>query len=253
MRSLIVGEGRLAVALAEEFGRSGVETERRSGLSSLDWGRLRGAQRADQIILVPGSDLTAPVAELVDGPRWLVCSWARDPIDARARVAGSALLGEKAALERGGAVLRLSTVFGRGSDDNVTRLARLARRYHVVGGFEDGGMLVQPLHVDDLAALAGCHLQSPSSGCFDVAGPEVLPLGEVWQCVGEILGVRSRYRRLPPRLVRVLERLATGSREPIDWRTGRLPIDIQPVRALFDWHPLPFGIRIEQGVHEAVE
>lgn len=254
MHSVVVGEGFLAATLVEQVARSGVAIERAPLPRDPDAALPLGGQRADQIVVLlgPGECLTERMVECIDGPRWLVCSPASETFIAGVRDTGPAHVAEEAALRRGGTVVHLSALFGRGGDDNVTRLALFARRYRTMGRNEDPGRLVQPLHVDDLAALVGCHLRRPSSGCFDAAGPEVLPVAELWQSVAEILGVRSRSMRIPPRLVRALDRRGTGSREAIDWGTAPAPANIDPARARFGWHPLPLGIRIEQGVREAV-
>lgn len=254
MRSVIVGEGHVAAALAEQLGRSGVSIRRVRQPGDAELALLLGSQHVDQVVVAPdpGGGPAVRVVERVDGPRWLVCSWARDVIDSRGRATEPARLAEEVALQRGGTVLCLSTVFGRGGDDNVTRLARFVRRYRSIVRVENGDRLVQPLHVDDLAALVGFHLHRPSGGCFEIAGPEVLPISELWQSVAEILGVRSRGMRVPSRLVRVLDPRGTGSRALVDWGEAHAPVDTHPARVRFDWHPLPLGIRIEQGVHEAV-
>jgi hypothetical protein len=254
MRSLIVGDGYLAAALAEQLERSGVSIERARRCHDSELALLLGAQHVDQVVVVPRPDggATAQVVERVDGPRWVVCSWARDVIDSRSRPAEPARFAEEVALQRGGTVLRLSTVFGRGGDDDITRLARFVHRYRTIVRVENGDRLVQPLHVDDFVALVGGHLHRPSSGCFEIAGPETLPVAELWESVVEILGVRSRGMRVPSRLVRVLDRRGTGQRIVGDWGEGHARVDTRPARERFDWCPLPLGIRIEQGVHEAI-
>jgi len=248
MRSLIVGDGYLAGVLAEQLRRFDVSIERvtRRGGSGLD--RLLGAQRFDQVVVAPepGSAHSDGLIDRVDGPRWVVCSWARDGADSPAGLA------TEVALQRGGTVLGLSTIFGRGGDDTISQLARFVRRFRTIVGLENDDRLVQPLHVDDLSALIRGHLHRPSSGCVEVAGPEALPVAELWQSVAEILGVRSRSMRVSPHLVRLLDPRGTVSRAVIDWRDEHAPVDIRPARTQFGWHPVPLGIRIEQGVHEAI-
>ena len=111
--------------------------------------------------------------------------------------------------------------------------------------------LVQPLHVDDLVALVGLHLRRPSSGCFEIAGPEAVPVAELCQSIVEILGVRPiGHVSLHSRGAR--RALGTRSRAVIDWRDGHAPVDTHPARAQFGWSPLALGIRVEQAVHEAL-
>lgn len=220
MRSLIVGDGYLAATLADQLRRSGVSVERTPRV---------GGQEVDQIVITPSTQ--GPFVDRVDGPRWLVCSWAGGAPDGRPL--------EDLVLERGGTVLRLAAVFGRNGDDNVSRIARRARRYRTLIGVGNGERLVQPLHVDDLAALVGLHLQRPSSGHFDIAGPEAVPVAEVCRSIVEILGVRPIGR-------------GTRARTAIDWHEQPSPVDTHPAHARFGWSPVALGVRVEQAVHEAL-
>lgn len=247
MRSLIVGNGYLAEVLGAQFRRSGVSIGRmtRDGGSGDD--RLAATQQFDQVVVAtgPGEEHADGLIDRVDGPRWMICSWGRDHDDPRARHAN------EATLRRGGTVLRLSTIFGRGDDDTISRLALLARRYRTTLCAGDRDQLVQPLHIDDLATLVGAHLHRPASGLFEIAGPEALPVSELCQSIVEILGVRALDNHVPNRAGRAL-----GARGrpwgQIDWCDDHAPVDIDPARTQFDWRPMPFGVRIEQGVHEAI-
>jgi nucleoside-diphosphate-sugar epimerase len=111
--------------------------------------------------------------------------------------------------------------------------------------------LVQPLHVDDLVALVGLHLRRPASGCFEIAGPEVVPVAELLQSDVEIVGVSPIGHVVAP-FTRVLGGRAPRSRAAIDCCAGHVPIDTQRARAQFGWSPLALGIRVEQAVREAL-
>src|SRR2546425_6926818 len=155
MRSLIVGDGYLAATLAEQLSGSGVSVGRAPCPDRPALDVLVGAQQVDQIVMTPqavGWHVDGFV-DRVDGPRWVVCSWAGGSTDSPASATDRTRPLEDLVLERGGTVLRLSAVFGRGGDDNVTRIARCLRRDHTVVGVEKPRRPVQPLPLYDPAAL----------------------------------------------------------------------------------------------------
>jgi hypothetical protein len=246
MRSLIVGHGYLAATLAEQLRRLGVWVEQvpADGRAELD--RPLGAQDVDQVVVTPPrlGRQAEGLVDWVDGPRWVVCLSAAGSVDAHASAADIVL-------ERCGTVLNLSDVFGRGGDDNVTRIARCVRRYRTLAGVGHGERLVQPLHVDDLVGLLDLHIRRPSSGCFHIAGPEAVPVAELCRSIVEILGVRPISQLIAP-LMRVLDARGPRARAVIDWRDEHAPVDIHAARAEFGWTPLPLGVRIEQAVHETL-
>ena len=85
----------------------------------------------------------------IDGPRWVLFSSAQ--LASRFAPPGQeiALARERLALERGAVVLRPTMIFGRGGDQNISRVARKVRRTKVPLQLGEGDQLVQPVQITD--------------------------------------------------------------------------------------------------------
>lgn len=240
MASLIVGAGFPADHVRDGLQRSGVQVARAASLE--DAAPLLRTRAFDQVVVMPGA-AHGPSLRAGRGPAWLWCVWAgRDPSPARR--------GEVAP----GTTTRfaLPAVFGRGADDNVTRLARSIRRWRLAVPVADPGRLVQPIHVEDLVALVAAHALAPSPGEFAVRGSEAMPVAEIVEGVVEILGLRAIGSRVASQVARALHRRGVVPGVPIDWHEAAGPVDTACVRSRFDWTPQPFGTMLEQAVHEAI-
>jgi hypothetical protein len=250
VRTVILGNGFVAGNLCHHLGRIGVGVERVPAAVLHDLDRSFPASGIDQIVvLLPaGGELATPLLDRIDGPRWLVCSWRGDAGADRREptpAPGDPVLG------RGGARMRLASVFGRGGDDHVTRIARWVRRSRTPIGAGRGGPLVQPLHVDDLGDLVARHLCRPVPGSFDIAGPEAVPVGELCQSIGEIVGAAAIGRLAAP-LVSAFATRGSGPLGAVARHAEGVPVDIARARGRFGWRPLPLGVRVEQAVQEAL-
>jgi uncharacterized protein YbjT (DUF2867 family) len=108
---------------------------------------------------------------------------------------------EKALKETGlsYAILRPAVLFG-GEDILINNIAWTLRHLPVFGMFGDGSYRIQPIHVDDLAALAVEQGQSRANGTFDAVGPETFSYLELVNKIAEIIGKKRPILPLPPAL-----------------------------------------------------
>lgn len=97
-------------------------------------------------------------------------------------------------------VFRPTMIYGRGLDQNLTRMAawiRAGRRLPVC--CPTG--LRQPVHVDDLAKACVSWMANPHPGLFETGGGERLAYEEMACRVFESVGRRPRFFRVPRLLV----------------------------------------------------
>jgi NADH dehydrogenase len=109
---------------------------------------------------------------------------------------------EKALAETGvsHAILRPTVLFGK-EDILVNNIAWALRRLPVFGVFGDGSYKLQPIYVDDLAALAVEQGQSQENVVIDAIGPETFTYRELVSTIARILGIRRRLiLSVPPRV-----------------------------------------------------
>jgi NADH dehydrogenase len=97
------------------------------------------------------------------------------------------------------AILRPTVVFGK-EDILINNIAWTLRHLPVFGLFGDGNYRLQPIYVDDLAALAVAQGKGRENVVVDAIGPETFSYRELAQTVGEIIGVRRPILSLPPAL-----------------------------------------------------
>ena len=73
-------------------------------------------------------------------------------------------------------ILRPTLIYDEGRDGNVSRIARLARRFHVMPLSGAGEGLRQPVHAEDLAAgaLAAAHAPATRNRAYDLVGGETV-------------------------------------------------------------------------------
>lgn len=101
---------------------------------------------------------------------------------------GKAVL-EQALVESGVsyAILRPAVLFGR-EDVLVNNIAWVLRRLPVFGVFGDGQYRLQPIYVDDLAALAVEHGMSRDNKIINAIGPETFTYRELVTRIGQLIG-----------------------------------------------------------------
>ncbi len=94
------------------------------------------------------------------------------------------------------AIVRPALVFGPG-DILVNNIAYLLRRLPVFGIPGDGRYRVQPVHVDDLAALCIRAAAGETPMTIDAVGPEVMSYRHLVASIGAAVGSRARLVNLP--------------------------------------------------------
>ena len=112
------------------------------------------------------------------------------------------------------AILRPTVLFGK-EDILINNIAWSLRHLPVFGVFGDGSYRLQPVYVDDQAALAVEQGQGNENVTLDATGPETFTYRELAATIGEIIGVKRPILSLPPALA-----YAAG------WSLGRLQGDI---------------------------
>lgn len=95
------------------------------------------------------------------------------------------------------AIVRPTWVFGR-DDILVNNLAWLLRRFPLVAIPGDGKYRVQPISVDDVAAVAVAAADASEDLLLDAAGPETLEFGAFVELLRRATGSRARIGRTPP-------------------------------------------------------
>jgi uncharacterized protein YbjT (DUF2867 family) len=106
---------------------------------------------------------------------------------------------EKALIESGLSygILRPAILFGE-EDILVNNIAWTLRRLPVFGVFGDGRYRLQPIYVDDLAALAVQQGASRENTIVNAIGPETFTYRELVASIGEAIGKRRLIVPVPP-------------------------------------------------------
>ena len=106
----------------------------------------------------------------------------------------------EAALVRSGlsyAILRPTVLFGK-EDILINNLAWVLRHFPVFGLFGDGEYRLQPIHVDDMAALAVEQGARRDDATVEAIGPETFTFRELVRTIGRIIGRPRPLLRTPP-------------------------------------------------------
>ncbi|MBL8970910.1 MAG: CPBP family intramembrane metalloprotease, partial [Myxococcales bacterium] len=112
-------------------------------------------------------------------------------------------------------IVRPGVIYGAG-DDFVTQLAAMLRQAAVFPAPNGGRALLAPVAVEDVAEAIAAALRRPETAgaCFDVVGPETLPVRAWVRRVAEALGLGVWLVPVPAALlapvVRVLEAVTTA-------------------------------------------
>ena len=95
------------------------------------------------------------------------------------------------------AILRPAVLFGK-EDILINNIAWLLRRFPVFGVFGDGEYELQPIHVDDLAALAVAQGAARENVTLNAIGPETFTFRALAEAIGEAIGKRRPVVSIPP-------------------------------------------------------
>lgn len=106
---------------------------------------------------------------------------------------------EKALIETGMsyAILRPAVLFGK-EDILINNIAWFLRRFPVFGVFGDGNYRLQPIFVDDLAALAVEQGARRENVVIDAIGPETFTYRALVSEIGKAIGKRRPIISVPP-------------------------------------------------------
>jgi NADH dehydrogenase len=95
------------------------------------------------------------------------------------------------------AILRPTVLFGE-EDILINNIAWLLRRFPVFGVFGSGEYRLQPIYVDDLAALAVAQGREQTNTVIDAIGPETFSYRELVRTIGEAIGKPRPIVSVPP-------------------------------------------------------
>lgn len=108
---------------------------------------------------------------------------------------------ERALVESGipYAILRPTVLFGK-EDILINNIAWILRHVPAFGVFGDGQYRLQPIYVDDLAALAVEQGATSDNAIIDAIGPETFTYRELVRTVGQSIGKDRPIVSVPPAL-----------------------------------------------------
>jgi uncharacterized protein YbjT (DUF2867 family) len=111
---------------------------------------------------------------------------------------GKAVL-ERALVDSGisHAILRPAVLFGK-EDVLINNIAWVLRRLPIFGVFGNGCYRLQPIYVDDLAALAVEQGKSRQNAVIDAIGPETFTYRDLAAKIGELIGKPRPVVSVPP-------------------------------------------------------
>ncbi len=142
------------------------------------------------------------------------------------------------------AILRPTVLFGK-EDILINNIAWMLRTFPVFGLFGDGRYRIQPIYVDDLAALAVKQGAQDKNCTINAIGSETFSYRELVETIGEIIGVKRPLFSMPPALGYQVSRLVSRfvddvlvTREEIEGlMADLLHVDAPPTgnTALTDW------------------
>ena len=108
---------------------------------------------------------------------------------------------ERALLENGisHAILRPAVIFGK-DDILFNNIAWMLRNFPVFGVFGDGHYRIQPIYVDDLAALSIEYGGKSGNAIINAVGPETFTYRELVETIARIIGKPRPIVPIPPYL-----------------------------------------------------
>ncbi len=95
------------------------------------------------------------------------------------------------------AILRPTVLFGK-EDILINNIAWMLRRFPVFGVFGSGDYRLQPIYVDDLAALAVRHAAGTADVTVDAIGPETFTYRALVETIGRAIGRPRPVVSVPP-------------------------------------------------------
>jgi NADH dehydrogenase len=152
-------------------------------------------------------------------------------------------------------ILRPAVLFGK-EDVLINNIAWALRHLPIFGVFGDGEYKLQPIYVDDMAALAAEKVGGDANEIVNAIGPETFTFRELVDAIRESLHLRTRIVNVAPELgYRICQLLGLIvddviiTRDEIDGlMSGRLYTDARPAGStkLSEWmgsHGASLGLR----------
>lgn len=97
------------------------------------------------------------------------------------------------------AILRPTVLFGK-EDILINNIAYLLRRFPFFFLPGDGSYRIQPVYVDDVAALAVEGVYRTDNYTIDTVGPDIFTFRQMVELIGEKIGAKRPLIPVPPRL-----------------------------------------------------
>jgi NADH dehydrogenase len=156
---------------------------------------------------------------------------------------------EKAVMESGMsyAILRPTVLYGEKAAEDVliNNIAWLLRRFPFFAQIGDGQYKIQPVHVDDVAALAVEAGSRNDNLIWDAVGPDIFTFDEMVKLIGKVIGHSKPILHFPPRLALAAAQFISMfvndvvlTPEEVDGLMAGLLVSSEPPRAttrLVDW------------------
>jgi len=147
-------------------------------------------------------------------------------------------------------LLRPTLIYGCGLDQNISTLARFGRRFGFIPCAGEAKGLRQPVHADDLAAVAVHALGVDHVTNLEsvAAGGSTLSYREMTEKIAAACGAGIRTLSLPPWLLAAAVRAASLSPafrsinpEMVHRQSHDMVFDDTPLRAALSYQPRPFN------------
>jgi len=123
-------------------------------------------------------------------------------------------------------ILRPTVLFGR-EDILINNIAWALRRFPVFAVFGDGKYRLQPICVEDLAALAVAEGRQTANNVINAIGPETFTYKELVDAVGTAIGRRRKMMHVSPAL-------GYAASSVIGWFMGDIFITREEIKGLMD-------------------
>lgn len=123
-------------------------------------------------------------------------------------------------------ILRPTVLFG-GQDILINNIAWALRRFPVFAVFGHGQYRLQPIWVEDLAALAVAEGKRTENNLINAIGPETFTYRELVVAVGDAIGRKRRLIRISPGLGYLAARI-------IGWFVGDVLLTREEIAGLMD-------------------
>jgi nucleoside-diphosphate-sugar epimerase len=168
-----------------------------------------------------------------------------------AEIRGQELRLKKLCKDRGISLvlLRPTLIYGCGLDQNISTLARFGRRFGFIPLAGEARGLRQPVHADDLAAVAvhAFNLDHATSLESVACGGSTLSYRQMTEKIAATCGTGVRTLALPPwmlagavRAASLLPAFRSINAEMVRRQSRDMVFDDSPLRAALDYQPRPF-------------